>query len=165
MTPEQREYLLSLDRDGEITADEVLEAARPPASPIHDLFEWDDLVAGEAHRLDQARDLIRRVKFIYYPPERTVREIRGIEYTRTPLIPHNQQGYMRVGIIAQNPEYAADTLKTELQRVRSMVRRARDMATRLNMEAECEAGLREILGPQIVTSPPRGRGRQKVRTG
>lgn len=37
----------------------VVDAARDDASPIHDHFEWDDAVAAEAHRQDQARDLVR----------------------------------------------------------------------------------------------------------
>lgn len=37
----------------------VVDAARDERSPIHDHFEWDDAVAAEAFRQDQARDLVR----------------------------------------------------------------------------------------------------------
>lgn len=37
----------------------VVEAARNEASPIHDHFEWDDAVAAESFRQDQARELVR----------------------------------------------------------------------------------------------------------
>jgi len=36
----------------------VVEAARPPASPLHSKFDWDDSVAAEKYRLWQARQLI-----------------------------------------------------------------------------------------------------------
>lgn len=40
----------------------VLDEARDSHSPIHDVFEWDDTVAAEAHRLQQARELIGWVR-------------------------------------------------------------------------------------------------------
>jgi hypothetical protein len=43
---------------------EVVEAAKREDSPIHDVFEWDDKQAGEAHRFEQARALVRNVLVI-----------------------------------------------------------------------------------------------------
>ena len=42
----------------EFTAREVLEAAKPKSSPIHDYFDWEDGEAAEKWRLHQARILI-----------------------------------------------------------------------------------------------------------
>ena len=36
----------------------VLDSARSEKSPIHSLFEWDDSIAGEKYRLQQATNLI-----------------------------------------------------------------------------------------------------------
>ena len=41
----------------------VVDEARPESSPLHDHFEWDDIKAGEAHRRQQARLLIRSIEF------------------------------------------------------------------------------------------------------
>lgn len=49
-------------RHRRLTPKIVLEEARDEAHPLHDRFEWDDAVAGEAYRLTQARELIMRVK-------------------------------------------------------------------------------------------------------
>lgn len=49
-------------RNQRLTPADVVEAARPVGAPLHDRFEWDDEIAGEAYRLDQARSLIRRVR-------------------------------------------------------------------------------------------------------
>ena len=38
---------------------DVVESARSEASPLHDSFEWNDAVAGENWRMEQARKLIR----------------------------------------------------------------------------------------------------------
>jgi hypothetical protein len=46
---------------GGITPEDLLKEARKKRSPIHDLFEWDDQVAAEAFRLEQARYFLRSV--------------------------------------------------------------------------------------------------------
>lgn len=41
-----------------VLAEDILDAARDPSSPIRAALEWDDSKAAHAHRLDQARDLL-----------------------------------------------------------------------------------------------------------
>lgn len=48
--------------DGHLTPQATVEAARDPQSPLHPHFEWDDQVAADAYRLDQARHLIRLIR-------------------------------------------------------------------------------------------------------
>lgn len=43
----------------ELTASAVVEESRPKDAVLHSAFEWDDALAAEAHRLNQARHLIR----------------------------------------------------------------------------------------------------------
>lgn len=50
---------------GSVSPSQLIEAARPKNSPIHDAFEWDDKKAGDEYRLIQARKLIRRVEVVY----------------------------------------------------------------------------------------------------
>lgn len=60
------EILMGIYREhGELTARLVVDAARPTQSPLHGRFEWDDDVAGDLYRLEQARGLIRSVKLRY----------------------------------------------------------------------------------------------------
>lgn len=44
---------------GLLRPEDVVCAAEPKNSPLHDRFEWDDGVAGHNWRLEQARHLIR----------------------------------------------------------------------------------------------------------
>lgn len=44
---------------GELTPQLVVDEARPKDAPLHDRFEWDNKVAGEAYRRVQAQQLIR----------------------------------------------------------------------------------------------------------
>jgi hypothetical protein len=48
-------------RDGDATAQVVYEDARKKRSPLHSFFEWDDAVAAEAYRLDQAEYIVRSI--------------------------------------------------------------------------------------------------------
>lgn len=44
------------------TAENLVNVAKDPQSPIHDLFEWDDATAAAEHRREQARRLMRSVR-------------------------------------------------------------------------------------------------------
>lgn len=58
-----RESLQAIyDQRGQLTPALVVDEARPEDHPLHDRFEWNDSVAGEAHRRHQAGQLIRSVK-------------------------------------------------------------------------------------------------------
>lgn len=58
-------------RDGHVTAESVVEDARPVDSPLHPAFEWDDEIAAEEYRKDQARCLIRSVVIRDVTPEQS----------------------------------------------------------------------------------------------
>lgn len=65
-----------------ITPEAVVDAARDQTSPLHDQFEWDDSVAGEAYRLQQARALIKRVTVSVTRADQTV--VRAPVFVRNP---------------------------------------------------------------------------------
>lgn len=44
---------------GGVTPSMLVEEARPDAAPLHPAFEWDDTLAAEEHRRNQARYLMR----------------------------------------------------------------------------------------------------------
>jgi hypothetical protein len=49
---------------GRLTPNAVVASARSENHPLHPHFEWDDHVAAEAYRLDQARNIIRMVRVV-----------------------------------------------------------------------------------------------------
>ena len=53
-----------LDRGGELHPGDLVDAAKDPASVLHRHFEWDNKVAAESYRLDQARAIIRLVRVV-----------------------------------------------------------------------------------------------------
>lgn len=56
-------------RAGNLTPELVLRDARNIRSVLHEHFEWDDTVAAERYRLDQAGHLIRSVQVEYMEAE------------------------------------------------------------------------------------------------
>lgn len=59
------ELLAIREQYGQLTPANVVEAARAEDHPLHSRFEWDNDVAAEKYRLNQARQLIRVVRETY----------------------------------------------------------------------------------------------------
>lgn len=51
---------------GRLTPRLIVDEARPKGSVLHPIFEWDDARAAEAHRQQQARQLITSVRIVRY---------------------------------------------------------------------------------------------------
>lgn len=49
------------NENGTITPQLVVDTARDDAHPLHKHFQWDDSIAGELYRCNQAGQMIRRV--------------------------------------------------------------------------------------------------------
>lgn len=50
--------------NGRLEPEWVVHNAKSPRNPLHDLFEWDDNVAAQNYRVDQARQVIRSVEVV-----------------------------------------------------------------------------------------------------
>lgn len=87
--------MLRKEQHGELTPEDILKDARNPNSPLHSFFEWDDGLAAEQHRLQQARGLIRAVVAVYLPDEPQEKQvvIRAKAYTHInePTVPHYRE--------------------------------------------------------------------------
>jgi hypothetical protein len=72
-----KELLAIQEEHGELTPQIVVDVARDEAHPLHSRFEWNDAVAGEAWRREQAHRLIQKAKIEYRPegdgPPRLIR--------------------------------------------------------------------------------------------
>ena len=111
------------DKRGRLTPQEIVEAARPEDSILHGCFEWDDGKAAEAWRLEQARELIRRVKIEVVVEERT---IRTVAYVRDPDREPAEAGYQ--SILRVTKAGAGDVLRAELEAIGAHMERAIGLA-------------------------------------
>jgi len=53
-----------LERQGNLTPSALVDASRPDDAPLHGMFEWDDVVAGEKYREVQARGIVHSLEVI-----------------------------------------------------------------------------------------------------
>lgn len=114
-----REALQELyNTHGKLTPGLVVDEAREPSDSVtqflHDRLEWDDEVAGERYRLEQARALIRKVRVEYKPtPRSTIREVRA--YVSVPDQDTGGRAYRPTEEVAADPLLSAMLLR-ELER-------------------------------------------------
>lgn len=93
---------------GGVTAEVVLDEARPEEAPLHPAFLWDDTEAAERYRLWQARDLVRAVHIVDDEGED-----RGSAYVRVVTIDDEEIGsvYKPVAEVVSNPSLFASALR------------------------------------------------------
>lgn len=78
-----RDQLQSIyDARGKLTPEVVVDEAREPSHPLHSRFEWDDSVAAEKWRHEQAHELITSVRVSYKDAGGKPREIRQFHAIR-----------------------------------------------------------------------------------
>lgn len=68
----------TLERMGSFTPTDVVEAARPSGSILHEHFTWDDLAAAEKYRLVEARHLVNTITVVVKVGDRET-ETRGFQ--------------------------------------------------------------------------------------
>lgn len=133
--------LKKLEVNGVVTPENVVAAASRKNHPWHDCFEWNDGKAAGAYRLDQAREIIRRVQV------RIVREqwvTFRPAYVRQPDRPRQSPGYVEVGKVADQKAMAAKVLADELARIAGNLERARGLALEFGMSGDFEAMLASV---------------------
>lgn len=149
MTPRQKrviDVIKRLEREspsGEVTPRGLWEAARDVDHPLHDEFEWDDSVAADAWRDEQARRLLRiRVTVIH-----ETKSIHAPICVRTPDAQPGAQGYTRLVTILEddNREKARRVFVEEIDRARRAIERARNVADALGLADECAAVLEKLV--------------------
>lgn len=112
MSRSLRDCLLDIyDRHQELTPDLVVDEARDPDHPLHHRFEWDDAVAAEGFRREQARSLIQSVKVSFVPPSGEPSEIRTFHAVRK----NEGRVYRPIDEIVQDP-IATRVLLQEMER-------------------------------------------------
>lgn len=85
------------DVQGKLTPELVVEVARDPGHPLHHRFEWNNSLAGEAYRRQQASELIRSVQVTYAKaPDGQAQRVRAwhsVRYTDDGVDLPSRSGY------------------------------------------------------------------------
>jgi len=122
--------LRELESLGRFTADEIVKAARNEDSPLHEYFEWDDGKAAHAHRLYQARGLIRRLWIVV--TVHTV-EHKVPHYVRDQKCAKHEQGYVSHEQLRSEPANALALIRYEFTRAIECLTRAAKLAITLDV--------------------------------
>ena len=80
----------------------LLDASRDENSPLHNEFDWDDTVAAEKWRLEQARILIAHVRIVYSDTEQEQKAIKERGFVSTP---GRQSVYVSMDTALHNENY------------------------------------------------------------
>ena len=99
-----------LEASGNLSAKSLLDVSRPEDAPLHSEFEWDDSVAAEKFREDQARCMIRHlVVRLDDKPQEPVRSFFKIETAEAA-----PESYTRIETVLKKPDMRAELLKQAL---------------------------------------------------
>ncbi|MCX8016489.1 MAG: hypothetical protein N2690_01105 [Rhodocyclaceae bacterium] len=109
----------------------VIDAARNPASALHDAFDWDDSSAAEKWRLYQARELIRSVHVV------CEREAPRAIYVHV----GEAEGYQPIETVIRNPGMFASALREAHARLE----KAREAIVELESAAKADGNEGERL--------------------
>lgn len=136
MTDAQQALRAMADANGgRLVPDRVVEAARNPENPMHGCFEWNDGAAAAAHRVNQARALIRsiRVEVIH-----KTFSMPAPAFVRDPGT-GRAAGYISVGTLRSDSDLAREAAVAEFSRAAAALRRAKAVSLALGMADEVES--------------------------
>lgn len=126
-------------KNGELTPQLVVDEARPKTAPLHNRFEWNDKVAGEAYRRAQAAELIRSVRINFADATTGERKyVRAFSSVR-------QAGEAERGGYAPTEELVQDELATKLM-LRECQREIADLRRKYGHLEEFVTLIRAELG-------------------
>lgn len=115
------EVCARLEREGRLSAKELVNESRDEDSPLHGMFEWDDAIAAEKYREVQAGKIIRSivVKVEDSPlPFRAFSSLRPQQYVST------QKALSR----EDTRKFLLDSAKRELEAFRRKYRTLEELA-------------------------------------
>lgn len=92
------------DRHGRLDPHHVVTEAADQAHPLHRYFTWDDSTAAAAHRIEQARGLIRRVRIeIRTDPDHEPIRARAF-VSVDPVGEQHSRAYLPLAVVAESEE-------------------------------------------------------------
>lgn len=121
----------------------VVDAARRPESPLHPAFEWDDSVAAEAHRRQQARHLIGAIVTVV-PESQSSEPVRAFVNVRQ----QEAQSYVPIRVAMSDEALRAEVLAQATRELVAWRTRHREMNELANLFVQIDAFAGEIFGDE-----------------
>ena len=131
---------------GNLKAEHVLDAARDPKNPLHPCFEWDDSVAAEKFRLEQAGYLVRHLRVEI--PQGAGQEIHVRPFLSTPNV-DGRSRYVTRRAAFRNPSVMAEVVDAASELLDGAAERLREVR---GLEAEATAAA--LLASKVRKKKP-----------
>lgn len=119
--------------NGKITPAMVVAEAKRKDHPLHQFFEWDDRIAGNKYREDQARGYIRSVRVTITVENKP---LRAVAYVRDPNAQPKEQGYIETRRLRTDDDRKREAIIKEFSNAASALERARLVALSLSDDVE-----------------------------
>lgn len=113
----------------------VVDAARDEKAVLHPCFEWDDSLAAERHREDQARYLIGAL-VVKVAPKGVEREARAF----VNVVQEDQQGYTALHVALSDAELRKQVLARAWAELKTWQERYRTYSELAEVHAAIDAG-------------------------
>lgn len=102
-------------KKGALTPETVVDDARSKSSPLHKGFTWDDSEAAEAHRLNEARYLLRQIVVVTSVPDKdeepkTIRAFVSVQQEDGDEDDNNGKTYVNVTDALSDPKMREQVL-------------------------------------------------------
>lgn len=141
-------HRLAEEHGGKLRPQHAVEAARNAHHVLHQHFEWNDKVAANSHRLEQARELIRLIRVVDTDDAKQRKERRafisvtdkgGTSYRNVAEVMESTQLQLRVLEQAERDLRAWESRYEDLTEICGMVRAAREHLTKTIDRTRTEA--------------------------
>ena len=106
--------LLAKQNGGILQPAEVVLQARKSNSPLHEYFDWDDSIAAEKWRIEQAQHMIRAVVRIIEQTKKPVRVFVSLTPDRG-----KEGGYREIITVLRNPDQRQQLLRDAVSELES----------------------------------------------
>ena len=107
-----------------ITAKDLLDASRDVNAPLHSCFEWDDSVAAELYRTEQARRIIAGLEITIIKDNNAPIKTRYFLNVQ-PVTPKKQGEFVAFDVAFNNDDYHKQILHNALNELRAFQRKYR----------------------------------------
>lgn len=104
--------------NGRLEPEWVVHNAKAPKNPLHDLFEWDDNVAAQNYRVDQARGIIRSIEVVVEATEKQ-KPVRAF----VSVVQERDRSYTSVTHAMSDPDLRKQVLKAALNELEAWRKR------------------------------------------
>jgi len=95
--------LEDIEKKEGVTPENVVEHAKNEETTLNKMFEWDNEIAGEKYRIQQARDILRNISVEYIKKDNTKTQIRA--YVKTTQ-KHNDEYRSIKSVVSDEEQYA-----------------------------------------------------------